>query len=486
MTFLLETVQTKNGTELHRFYRDEFGKKHKEIIRDFKPYFYIDEEAEVPDDYRITGVETGHKTLLGEKVKKVYVKQSRDVSSVRELFKKHYESDILFSQRYIIDVLGEAEIYKLHVLSLDIETDTKNVFPNIDDPEQVITCCSFVDNNGLKKKYIYKSFECEQDIKVDKDTRVFKTEEELLEGIVALIKNSDPDIITGWAINSFDLPYMINRMRKLKINYNAMSPLNSVFCKKNKYNNRSYDVSIRGRIIMDGLESYIHFRKMSNQGRAEKYTLEFTAQSVLGIGKLEHEENFHDMWINDPNKLLDYNFRDAELVIKILDKLEIIEFFNYIRAKSFANLSQISRTTALVDGLLLRKCHNKWVLPSKNKRDTDKYGGAHVFSPTPGLYDNVIALDLKALYPNIIKTFNISYETFNPNGEIKLKDGVAFDKGIGLISQIMRELEKERAVYKKLMWKADKEGDKVKQKLNYYKQYSVKVLANIFDTGSLD
>ena len=480
MTFLLETIQAGNETEIHRFYRDEFGKKHKEIVRGFRPYLYVDENVDVPSDYRITSVETGHKTLFGDKVKKIFVKQSRDVVGVRELFEKHYEADILFTQRYIIDVLGESEIYKLHMLSIDIETDTKNVFPNIEDPDQAITSCAFSDNNGLKRKYIYKSPECKEDIIVDENTRVFKTEEQLLEGIIALIKQNDPDIITGWAITSFDLPYLINRMRKLKIRYSNMSPLDMVFCKKNEYTGRSYEVAIRGRIVMDGLDAYMHFRKMSNQGRAESYSLEFTAQSVLGIGKIKHEEGFHEMWINNPNKLITYNLRDAELVIQILEKLEIIDFFNYIRSKASANLSQIYRMTSLVDGYLLRRAHNKYVLPSKNKKSGDKYSGAFVFPPIPGLYKNIIALDLKALYVNIIKSFNISPETFNPDGEIKLKDGIAFDKGIGLMSQIMRELDKERAIYKKLMWKADKDGDKEKQKLNYFKQYAVKVLTLSF------
>jgi len=63
-----------------------------------------------------------------------------------------------------------------------------------------------------------------------------------------------------------------------------------------------------------------------------------------------------------------------------------------------------------------------------------------VFPPIPGVYDNVMALDLKALYPNIIKTFNVGYETFNPDGPIKLKEGIAFNDGIGLMSQVYERI----------------------------------------------
>lgn len=476
--FLLESIQKDTHTELIEFSRDETGKKHMRVIRDFKPYFYVNAEEMIPDDYRITSVETGHKSLTGRDVKKVFVQKSKDVASVRGLFDVHYEADILFTQRYIIDVLGEAEIYPLHVMSLDIETDSKNTFPNIDEADQAIISCAFADNKGLKRKYIYQSPYSTADIEVDENTRVFKKEEQLLEAIMGLIKQVDPDVITGWNVVEFDLIYLINRMNALDIDYRGLSPLGAVFT--DKRNDDRYTVTIRGRIILDGMEAYMHFRKISNQGRAESYSLEHTAQEVLGMGKIPHEENFHDMWVNSPNELIKYNLRDAELVINILEKLEIVDFFNYIRAKSFANIHQIYQTTALVDGYLLRRAHNKYVLPSKSKRATDKYAGAFVFPPIPGLYKYVIALDLKSLYPNIIKTFNVGYETFNPEGEIQLKDNIGFDRGIGIMSGIMRELEKERKIYKKKMWKADQAGDENTRKLNHYKQYSVKVLMNSF------
>lgn len=478
--FLIETNQKNKYTELVIFSRDKNGKKTIKKVKDFKPYFYINEEENVPDDNRITSVETGHKNLFGKRLKKIYVRKSNDIIGVRSLFDKHYEADVPITQRYIVDVLGETDIYKLHTLSLDIETDTKDIFPNIDDPDQAITTCAFADNNGFKRKYIYKSPECKKEITVDGNTRVFKTELSLLEAIVSLIKQLDPDVITGWNVIDFDLAYLINRLKKTEIDYRVLSPMNQVFCSKNTKEERKYDVKIRGRIIIDGLDAYKHFRKISNQGKADKYSLEFTAQDVLGIGKIPHEEGFHDMWINNPNKLIEYNLRDAELVIKILEKLDIISFFNYLTSKSHALLTQIYHTTSLVDGYLLKKSHNKVVLPSKNKQNSEKYSGAFVFPPTPGLYDNVIALDLKALYPNIIKTFNIGYETFNPDGEIRLKDGIAFDRGIGLMSQIMRELEGERKIYKQKMWKADQANNESERLLNHYKQNSVKVLMNAF------
>jgi len=478
--FLVESEQKQTHTELVVFSRDKEGKKKVERVRDFKPYFYVNAEEIIPDDARITKIETGHKSLTGRDVKKLYVKKSSDVVGVRSLFETHYEADILFTQRYIIDRVGEADIYKLHILSLDIETDSKDTFPDIDSADQAIISCAFADNRGFKRKYIYKSPYSTAKIILDEDTRVFEKEEQLLSAMVGIVKQLDPDVITGWNVINFDLAYMFNRMRRMEVDFRPMSPMNTVFSKPDERKPGDYSISIKGRIIIDGLDAYMHFRKMSNQGRAEAYSLEFTGQSVLGVGKIPHEESFHDMWVNKPNELIKYNLRDTELVINILEKLEIVDFFNYIRAKSFANLSQIYQTTSLVDGYLLHTTHNKLVLPSKNRKNADKYGGAVVFPPTPGLYDFIMGLDLKSLYPNIIKTFNVGYETFNPEGEMQLKEGIGFDRGIGIMSACMRELEGERKIYKKKMWKADKDGNENERKLNHYKQYAVKVLMNSF------
>jgi DNA polymerase I len=262
-------------------------------------------------------------------------------------------------------------------------------------------------------------------------------------------------------------------MKRLGIDYRKMSPLGSV-----KDGDGYRPLYIKGIITLDMYEGYKKFRSISNQGRMESYSLEYVAQEVLGKGKIPHEEVFHQMWLETPIELIKYNMRDAELVIELDKQLGIIEFYNYLRATSYAQMSQVQHVTSLIDGYLLSKVKGKYVLPSKSPRkEGEKYSGAYVFKPTPAIYNNVLALDVKSLYPNIIRTFNIGYETYNPKGEIKIKEGLAFDRGKGIISQSMEELAKERAYYKKL---AKTSKDKWERKANNYKQYAVKVLMNSF------
>ena len=471
--FLIEAIQTDNNTELVIFSRNKSGKKIIEKVRDFRPYFYVNDDERIPEDARITGIETGYKSITGKKLKKIYVRKSMYVSQLRDRFQKHYESDIVITQRYIIDVIGEAEVYPLKILSMDIETNYKDTFPDMENPDQEIISTSFTDNRGKRQAFLYKSPECKKDIKESEQLKIFKTEEELLVAILAYIKQEDPDVLTGWYVDGFDLTYLIRRMSQFDIDYRKLSPLGAVWIDE-KYG----DVYIKGRIILDMMKGYIHFRGISNQGRADDYSLETTAQQVLGKSKLQHQEVMQDMWINNPDELIEYNQRDADLVIEINEKLEIIEFFNYIRAKSYSQLTSVYQTTTLVDGYLLRMVHDDIVLPSKSKTKGSKsYSGAFVLEPKPGIFEYVLALDVKGMYPNIIKTFNVGYETFNPQGEIQLKPGIGFDMEEGMVSKAMRKLEKERNHYKKLMNNSETEE---KKKLNYYKQYAMKVLMNSF------
>ena len=466
--FLVESVQRDTHTELLVFSRDKEGKKVIDRVTNFRPYFYIPEDTKVDEASCITGIETGYKSILGRALKKIYVKKSTDVTALRNKFDITFESDILITQRYIIDRIGVADVYPLHILSLDIETDSKDTFPDIERADQAITCISFCDSNFKEHSLLYKHPRCTvSDEELSKYAKVYHTEENFLLGILAYIKAEDPDVLTGYNVMDFDILYLMNRMKRLGIDFKKLSPLKSVYV-----DDYTKDIFIKGRVILDMYNGYKQFRSSSNQGRMESYSLEYVAQEILKKGKIPHEEAFHDMWVNNPIDLVKYNKRDAQLVIELDNKLGIISFFNYLRATACAQLSQIYRTTSLVDGYLLHKAHNKYVLPSKPKnRDKDKYGGAFVFSPTPKIYENTLVLDVKGLYPNIIRTFNIGYETFNPDGEIKVKEGVAFNKGKGIISQSMEELTEERNYYKK----------RVKEdKANYYKQYAVKVLMNSF------
>ena len=470
MTFLIESVETEEGTVLYKFSRDADGKKTLHLIKDFIPYFYAPENDTVPDDIRILKTERGFNAIDGRKVKKVFVKNSKTISEIRGFFTQHYEADIKFANRYIIDEIGETEIYPLRTLYIDIELDAENDFPDMELPNQAVTCISLTDSFTNKTiTLFYQSPLATVKLEAQEDVTIYDSEERLLLGFVAAVKSFDPDIISGWNVEKFDFTYLIRRMKLLNVNYNLLSPLDKVWI--SKYG----DVVIKGRVLMDGMYSYLHFRLMSNQGRAESLSLEYTAQSELGTGKLPHEENFHELWMNHPQKLVDYNKRDNELVKKIIDKYQIFDFFNQLRSKSFSQINDVFSASVLVDGALLHREHNKTVFPSRNTSGGEMFSGAFVVLPNPGVYENVLALDVKGMYPNIIKSFNVGYETLNKDGNIKLANNIRFDSGTGIIARAVISFEEERNKNKRLKKEAT---TKEEQQFYHFRQYAIKVLMN--------
>jgi len=472
--FLIESEQKDNHTELVIYSRDENGKKHVKRVKDFRPYLYVPEEEVIPDHHCITGVETGHKAILGEPVKKVFVKKSNDVPIMREIFSKTYESDVSFTQRYIVDEIGEIDPYKLKILYLDLELDTDDVFPDLESPNQAVTCISIIDNfSNTPITYFYESPDAEVSPTPSEHVKVFKTEEELLLAVLAHVIKEDPDILTGWNSNKFDFPYLIRRMKMFNIPFKKLSPHYFV-----TIDDRYGDAMIKGRIMSDMMVNYQHFRRISNQGNPESYSLEFTSNEVLGSGKIKMPMSFRTMWLKDPDNLIKYNVRDIMLVKDINEKLTLVDFFNQIRCKSCSQLDRIYYNTVLIDGLLLRRLRGKYVLPNKNNGEGEKYSGAYVLLPKPGVYSNVFAFDVKGMYPNIIKSFNMGFETFNPNGKILIEEGVGFDRGIGIISETIRDLESQRTYWKSERNKAGEIGNDALYTTCHHKQYAMKVFAN--------
>lgn len=471
MTFLVESIVNNGKTEIVLFYRDENNNKYMKRISDFKPYFYVDEKEHVPQDNRIYGVQNGFISIDNKQVKKIIVHNSYDIKHIREYFINHYESDISPSQRYIIDHVGEVKTYPLKILSIDIELNTEHDFPDMQFPNQEVTSVALTDSmSGKSICLLYQPDNAEIKLKTNEQLKVYNTEEKLLDAVIHYVNSIDPDVITGWNVKAFDLTYLVKRMKSLGVDYTRMSPLGQV-----SVNDKYEDVRISGRIVMDMMGAYKYFRGISNQGKAESYSLEFTAQDVLGVGKIKHIETFSEMWKKKPQKLVEYNIRDNELVDKINKKLKIVSFFDSIRAKACSNMESIFHTSTLVDGLLLNVTKGNPVLPSKKNSGGEKYTGAFVIEPKPGLYEFVLALDIKSMYPNLIKTFNMGYETLDEDGEIRITDNIAFSHKEGFIPRVLTMLAEERAMYKKRMKEAKTDDDKL---INHFRQYAVKVLAN--------
>ncbi|MGE5863110.1 MAG: DNA polymerase domain-containing protein, partial [Nitrososphaerales archaeon] len=193
-----------------------------------------------------------------------------------------------------------------------------------------------------------------------------------------------------------------------------LSPWNSIYKKttKNDFGNVDFDYEIVGIASLDLLDLYKKF----NPGNKESYTLEFISQLELGVGKLDHSEfdTFREFYEKDYNKFLDYNVQDCYRVFEINKKKQLIELCLFIAYLAKINYEDVYSQIRTWDSIIYNHLKSKnIVIPKKSTSSkNEKFEGAYVKEPIPGLYDWVVSFDATSLYPSIIQSWNISPETF--------------------------------------------------------------------------
>jgi len=471
---IIEQMTNGDRTTIHIFTRDKNGKRQHKIVTDFKPYFYIkeDEPVNLKDYPQITKIEKGNfVSLFGEKLKKIYVRTPGDVLQIRDSFYKTFEADVLFTTRYMIDEIEEIPNHPLRIQFMDIETGSLDI---INTPRPIYSIAIY--DNFLKKNIVFiLNNGSNQKIKNFPNTSIytFSREEDLLNKFLFFIEDTDPDLITGWFVEGYDLPYIINRMKKLKIDFTKLSPLRYVQI-------RGEDVVIKGRIVFDMMKGYIHL----HEGELVSRALEYVARDELNLGKIPIIDLPDKVWKEDINKFIEYNLRDVELVRKINNKLKIIDFFDETRRFVKCHFLDGFFASNIFDCFILNYCkkHNI-ILPSKQKVERKRIKGAIVKEPKRGIHKNIAVIDLKSLYPTIMINMNLSPETVDENGEIVIGNGVRLtNKRKGLIPILLEMLIDYRGKIKKKMFKALKEKgiESEEYRAYYQQQFVTKAVTNAF------
>ena len=446
--YLVEQGEENDKSVIYLCQRLKNGEKKIQVARAFKPYFYVDENENVLKGFE---VEHGYESLFGDKLKKVILKKSRNVREVRNTFKRHFEADIIYTNRFLIDEVDEIEKTDYKTFHIDIETLSEGGFPNVDTANQPVICLTIYDSfTKTYDTWIWrKDFETSMAASVKK----FSNEKDMLEDVIKYFQIRQPDIITGWNVLFFDMKYLINRMKNLGLNVNKLSPLNSAYVSKPREGGSRLfqgDPFIKGVVIFDLLK---HYRKV-HKGELSSFSLNSVAEEELGEQKISTHHVIDDDWKTDNwMNVVKYNKKDVELTVKIDEKTGIINFFDEMRILAHCNFDDCKYYGRIVDMFILRYARERnIVLPSKKPFDPDrKLAGGFVHEPKIGLYDNVVVIDLNQLYPSLIQTFNLSPETKTEDGEIDI-NGVKFTKNKqGIVPSILDELSKIRTSYKKKM-----------------------------------
>jgi DNA polymerase elongation subunit (family B) len=440
---------------------------------------------------------TKYKTLTGDPVEPIKPGTVRDC---REFFKKYdgvQNFDIYGNDRYIYQYISEMypesevkfDISKIKLTTLDIEVKSENGFPDVESAAEEILLISIQDYNTKQiRTWGQGPFNKKQDNVIYKG---YDSEYELLNAFINwwMIEDNTPEVITGWNIELYDIPYLSRRLERVlgeklmkRLSPWGLVTEDEIYIAGRK--NIAYDIG--GVTQLDYLNLYKKFTYKAQ----ESYRLDYIASVELGQKKLDHSEydTFKDFYTKGWQKFVEYNIIDVELVDRMEDKMKLIELAITMAYDAKANYVDVFSQVRMWDTIIYNYLKKKnIVIPPKNRSQKDaKYAGAYVKEPIPGKYDWVVSFDLNSLYPHLIMQYNISPETLieqrHPSATVDkilaeeinfelYKDnavcpnGAMYRKDVrGFLPELMEKIYKDRTIYKKKMLEAKQQYEKRKTK----------------------
>ena len=427
-----------------------------------------------------------------------FVKRYEEVANFKIYGNTRYEYAFIADNfRGIIDW----DISNLHVAFIDIEVGSENGFPDPYKATEPITAIGIHRLGGKTKVYGCGSYR-NNDENVDYVT--CKDEVDLCEQFLADWSGDHPDVVTGWNIKFFDVPYIINRFTRIlgEDDVKKLSPWSVMSERKTVFKNKEQTVyDIVGISALDYLELYQWYAPGGKN--VENYRLDTVASVELGKSKLSYDEydNLHQLYKLDYQKFIDYNIKDVRLVLELEDKLKLIELALTLAYDTKTNYDDVFAQTRMWDALIYNYLleRNIIVPPRRIANKTASFEGAYVKDPQIGLHDWVASFDLNSLYPHLIMQYNISPETLIDNHDYtdemrhlasqasvenllqkKLDTGVLKDATItpngqffrtdkeGFLPAMMIDMYDNRKKFKKLMLKEqqayENEKDETKKK----------------------
>ena len=476
-------VQLVGNNFLVRGYEDG---KHFMTRESFSPTLFVPSKRK-----------TKYKTLTGDPVEPIKPGSVRDC---REFIKKYdgvQNFDVFGNDRYIYQYISEMypepevkfDISKIKLTTLDIEVKSENGFPDVESAAEEILLISIQDYTTKQiRTWGQGPFNNKQDNVIYKS---FNSEYELLNAFINwwMIEENTPEVITGWNIELYDIPYLSRRLERV-LGEKLMKRLSpwglvtevEIYIAGRK--NIAYDVG--GITQLDYLNLYKKFTYKAQ----ESYRLDYIASVELGQKKLDHSEydTFKDFYTKGWQKFVEYNIIDVELVDRLEDKMKLIELAITMAYDAKANYVDVFSQVRMWDTIIYNYLKKRnIVIPPKNRSNKDaKYAGAYVKEPIPGKYDWVVSFDLNSLYPHLIMQYNISPETLidqkHPSATVDkilaedinfelYKDtavcanGAMYRKDVrGFLPELMEKIYKDRTVYKKKMLAAKQAYEKTPTK----------------------
>lgn len=328
--------------------------------------------------------------------------------------------------------------HQMRVWQIDIEVSQEFGFPYPHESKAPVTLIQFHDNfddryyvigykdiEGLENpKDTERVLEYNKKYNFPENTTYLKVNDELemFRYFIKLIKVKNPAIWSAWNGALFDYPYLINRMVKLGLNKNELSPLQSCNCTYSKESGSdNYTTEIAGIYLLDLMELYKKFTFTPQTS----YSLNNISKEELGAEKVEYSEfdNLDELMVKDYNTFVRYGIVDVELTKGIDEKLNLINLVKSIAYKMGICLDDALGTVKPWGTYINNVAYNEGhILPNDgNKNVSQHIKGAWVADPVVGKHNWVVSFDWASLYPSIIRWCNFSPETWIPTNKLPLE-----------------------------------------------------------------
>ena len=384
------------------------GKRVKQKI-EYSPSLYI--PSKIPSEYKsLEGLNLQQKVFGTMREARDYIKQFDNVSGASKIYGNNR-----FEYAFIADQhkgMIEWDQDKVLIAVIDIEVGSENGFPDPYKANEPITAITISYLNGATWV-----FGCGE-YKANGDEHYIRCKDEwtLCRQFLKLWTERCPDVITGWNTKFFDIPYIVNRFRKIlgEDDTRRLSPWYYVSERKTVINGREMIAyGFEGVASLDYIELYKWYAPGGKS--QESYRLDNIANVELGERKLSYEEygNLHTLYRENFQLFIEYNIKDVELILQLEDKLKLLELALTLAYDTKSNYEDIFAQTRMWDSLtysyLLER--NIIVPPKIVKQKDAAFEGAYVKEVQVGLHNWVASFDLNSLYPHLMMMYNISPET---------------------------------------------------------------------------
>lgn len=423
----------------------------------------------LPPDCRRQAVEL--ELLHGRAVDALYFRKQRALNDFRQLDTRLLESDIKPADRYLMERFVTAGFKATGTL---IQRDGYLEMPTpklaTDDYLPALTALSLdIETQGLSDRLYSIGGHCtgpdtensqvfmlgagEPEQRDGYQLSYHDGEKTLLTDFFAWLKEIDPDVIIGWSVVNFDLNFLERKCRSLGVPFAFGRGSDASAILQPGNDNQPRIARIPGRPVLDGIDllkaAFWNF---------ESFSLDNVAQELLGTGKLIQSDEdklaeINQLFRHDKPALADYNFKDCQLVTRIFEKTDLIAFAMQRARMTGLPIDRMGGSVAAFDFLYLPRLHRKGVVAPDISRSPDGLGspGGYVLDSEPGLYNNVLVLDFKSLYPSIIRTFYIDPLGMFKPGEDPV-DGfleASFSRDEHILPGLIASLWQERDLAKK-------------------------------------